>query len=111
MEAKELTKFIDENAPVREKLRRITELDKVIVKDIEKIETHSYQIQAGEETKTVNRFILTIKGERVECPRSVMTQLNAVLKKYSDKITAFSVVKSGQGINTTYAVVPEVAII
>jgi hypothetical protein len=40
-----------------------------------------------------------------------MTQLNAVLKKYSDKITAFSVVKSGQGINTTYAVVPEVAII
>jgi hypothetical protein len=108
MESKELSKILDEKAPPREKLKHITELDKIKVADIENVDVQTYEFTDGEKTRQVRRFILTIKGERILCPSIVMTQLNVLLKKF--KVTSFVVLKSGTGINTTYNVIPEAQI-
>jgi len=103
MEQAEIKKYLDAQLGSQEPVTHVCDINKIVVADIEKIDKQAYNF----EERTVVRFLLTIKGltKKVLCPVSVMIQLKEIQK--TAQVTAFRVLKTGEGIKTRYTLVPE----
>ena len=55
--------------------------------------------------KTVTQKVITVKDEKYRVPNSVLKQLKVLLEDNSD-IKAVKVKKTGEGLKTTYTVIP-----
>jgi len=84
--------------------KNITELPEVSI-DIQ-LEDDSFETtdEDGKE-KTVRQKVITLNGEKYRVPVSVLKQLKAQ-KEANPKLQKFKVSKSGEGMKTTYTVIP-----
>jgi len=81
--------------------KNIADLDKVST-DVA-VETKEFTKEDGEK---FSFDVVTIEGEDYRVPTSVIIQLKAVMEK-KPNLKFFSVAKSGEGLKTTYQVIPE----
>jgi len=79
--------------------KNIADLDRVPV-DIP-IEDDSFEYDG----KIINVKIAVIDGQRYKVPKIVLKNLKEILKK-KPGLTAFSVSKTGEGLKTSYTVIP-----
>ena len=81
--------------------KNIADLDKVSTDTA--VETKEFTKEDGEK---FSFDVVTIEGEDYRVPTSVIIQLKAVMEK-KPNLKFFSVAKSGEGLKTTYQVIPE----
>lgn len=110
MKQEELIKQLDEQAPVRERMewQHVSEAGRIKIADIDKVEPKDFDMTDKDgKQKVVTRFFLTVKNnpKSILVPKSIMTQLNELMKK--GNVISFSVIKTGTGIGTKYTLVPE----
>lgn len=85
--------------------KNITELEKISVNIETEIKTFERKdVKEGEE-KTFEVEVFQVDGEEYRLPASVKEQLKAHIKSKPD-LEFFKVIKSGEGINTKYTVIP-----
>ena len=78
------------------------------VADLPEVST-GYQVEdregINEEGKSYKYKVIVLAGEEYRVPASVLKSLKAILED-NPKLQRFKVRKSGQGMNTTYTVIP-----
>lgn len=82
------------------KTKNITELPAVSTNIVLKEESFK-----NKEGKLVNYKYVEVSGEKYRVPRSVLSSLQ-VLLRHSPNMSSFKVVKTGEGMDTRYTVIP-----
>jgi hypothetical protein len=104
MEQKDLMGFVE--AQGMDDLVPAEKAGRIILVDIDKIEKHTDKFTKDDKEISVNRYLLTMKDKRkIRMPCSAMKQLNELMKQ--QQIVAFTVMKTGQELNTKYSIAPE----
>jgi len=83
--------------------KNIAELEVVSV-DVN-IEDDEFEVEEDGKTKIVKQKVAIIDGETYRVPVSVLGQLKVQMEE-NPNLTKFKVKKSGEGMNTSYTVIP-----
>ncbi len=84
--------------------KTIDELEKVSLDDID-LKDDTYDILEDGKPKKVSQKICIIQGEEYRVPNSVLKDLKVILEDNSS-LKFFKVKKDGNGLNTSYTVIP-----
>ena len=112
MDTKELIGQLDKEAPAKILSLHVVDAGEIVLSEITHIDKVTSQYTDDDGTKKdVDRFYLIVAGKDkpVMCPKSVMQQLNAIVKameQQNKKVIAFSAFRMGSGKGSKYTVSP-----
>ena len=112
MDLEELKKQLDEKVHATGELLHICDLGRFALVDIESFELMEFMFkEEGKEPRKNNRYVITFKGldKKVVSPVSVMGMLKELLAK-QERVTHVTVLRTGTGLSTKYALMPEIQV-